>query len=95
MEIHASIRHAVVFVHKISDQSYRIDNHYVVYCSILTNDWVVLEEDVVAFVAADLEDEFTDVEQVVSTDAQLGRKIQKNSHNFLYKIVGVLCDRDK
>lgn len=38
MEIHASIRHAVVFVHKISDQSYRIDNHYVVYCSILTND---------------------------------------------------------
>lgn len=42
--------------------------------AVFTNDGVSLEEDVVAFTAANLEDQFTDVEQVVSTDSQLQRK---------------------
>lgn len=42
-----------------------------------TNDGVSLEEDVVAFTAANLEDQFTDVEQVVSTDSQLREKHNK------------------
>lgn len=50
---------------------------------MFTDDGVFLEEGVVAFTAADLEDELTDVEQVVSTDTQLGRKIQKNKQNFI------------
>lgn len=37
----------------------------------LTDDGVFLEEAVVALVAAHLEDQLADVEQVVSTDAQL------------------------
>lgn len=44
---------------------------------MFTDDGVFLEEGVVAFTVADLEDELTDVEQVVSTDTQLGRKMQK------------------
>lgn len=51
---------------------------------MFTDDGVFLEEDVVAFTAADLEDELTDVEQVVSTDTQLGRKMQKKKKkNFI------------
>lgn len=50
---------------------------------MFTDDGVFLEEGVVAFTAADLEDELTDVEQVVSTDTQLGRKMQKNKQNFI------------
>lgn len=41
---------------------------------MFTNDGVSLEKDVVAFTAANLEDDFTDVEQVVSTDSQLQGK---------------------
>ena len=44
---------------------------------MFTYDRVVLKEDVVAFTVANLEDEFTDVKQVVSTDTQLERKMQK------------------
>lgn len=50
---------------------------------MFTYDRVVLEEDVVAVTAADLEDELTDVEQVVSTDTQLERKNAKNLTQFL------------
>lgn len=49
-----------------------------------TYDRVVLEEDVIAFTAADLEDELTDVEQVVSTDTQLERKMQNKFTQLLY-----------
>lgn len=51
---------------------------------MFTDDRVVLEEDVVVFTAADLEDELTDVEQVVSTDTQLERKMQNNFSQLLY-----------
>lgn len=47
---------------------------------MFTYDRVVLEEDVVVFTAADLEDELRDVEQVVSTDTQLERKMPKKLH---------------
>lgn len=50
---------------------------------MFTYDGVVLEEDVVAFTAADLEDELTDVEQVFSTDTQLERKMQKKKQTFV------------
>lgn len=60
---------------------------------MFTDDGVFLEEDVVAFTAADLEDELTDVEQVVSTDTQLGRKMQKkpNFIQLLYLSSQVPC----
>lgn len=51
---------------------------------MFTDDRVVLEEDVVVFTAADLEDELTDVEQVVSIDTQLERKMQNNFSQLLY-----------
>lgn len=57
---------------------------------MFTYDRVVLEEDVVAFTTADLEDEFADVEQVVPTDAQLERKMQKTSPNFCIKCSSAL-----
>lgn len=41
---------------------------------ILTYDGAVLEEDVVALTAADLEDKLADVEQVVAADAHLKQK---------------------
>lgn len=41
---------------------------------MFTNDGFSLEKDIVAFTAANLEDDFTDVEQVVSTDSQLQGK---------------------
>lgn len=47
--------------------------------TLLTNDGVFLEKDVIAFTAANLEDEFTDVEQVVSTDSQLQGKCKRQT----------------
>lgn len=55
-----------------------------VFFFMSTYDRVVLEEDVIAFTAADLEDELTDVEQVVSTDTQLERKMQNKFTQLLY-----------
>lgn len=43
----------------------------------ITYDGVVLEERVVALAAADLEDELTDVKQVVAADAQLEKRQEK------------------
>lgn len=48
--------------------------------AVFTNDGVFPKKDVIAFTAANLKDEFTDVEQVVSTDSQLqGKCKRKNS----------------
>lgn len=55
----------------------------------LTYERVVLEEDVVAFSAADLEDEFTDVEQVVSTHTQLEEE-EEEKQSFVFVFTSAL-----
>lgn len=47
-----------------------------------TDDGVFLEEAVVAFVAAHLEDQLADVEQVVSADVQLRRSTRRHTFSF-------------
>lgn len=47
--------------------------------TVFTNDGIFLEEGIVDFSAANLVDEFTDVEQVVSSDSQLKEKLFKIS----------------
>lgn len=47
--------------------------------TVFTNDGVFLEKDVVAFTAANLEDEFADVEQAVSTHSQLQGKCRRKN----------------
>lgn len=59
---------------------------------LFTDDRVLLEEDVVVFTAADLEDELTDIEQVVPTDTKLGRKMPKKqttekTSNFCFEVL--------
>lgn len=49
-----------------------------------TDDGVLLEKDVVAFTAANPEDQLTDVEQVVSADSQLQGKCKRKSSSSFY-----------
>lgn len=66
-------------MHPTLEKSPSANNHISKTRTVFTNDGVFLEKDVVAFSAANLEDEFTDVEQVVSTDSQLQGKCKRKS----------------
>lgn len=52
---------------------------------------MLLEEDVVVFTAADLEDQLTDIEQVVPADTELWRKMQKTNKTKQNKTLADFC----
>lgn len=70
------------------EKSPSANNHISKRRTVFTNDGVFLEKDVVAFTAANLEDEFTDVEQVASTHSQLQGKCKKNANLIFILYLG-------